>query len=340
MRVLKWMVVGVLALIAGLIVAGLFLPDTAHVERSIVLKARPATVYTVLNGFGQFNKWSPWAGLDPATRYSHEGPLLGVGAKHSWRSEDPNVGAGSQEILEAVPYERIRVRLVFEGFDSENVATYQLRPEGEGTHLTWAYDTQFKGNLLSRYFGLMMDGMLGADYERGLASLKTLVEALPPVDPDLPVQLVETKARPLAYVAGEGPAEQSGPLLAAAHARVAAWFESQGLRAAEAPIAVTRRFDEATRYWQFDAALVPDRADPPAPPAEGPVKLGTSYAGPALQVVHQGPYASMEPTYAALIAFRTAAGLADNGHSWEQYRRVGGDIPEAEWLTDIFWPVK
>lgn len=176
MKLLRNLVLGTLILIALVIVGGFFLPDAAHVERSTVIKASPQVLFRLLNSFDHFNEWSPWAKLDPKTQYTRKGPAEGVGANQAWFSENPNVGSGRQEIIESVPNERIRVRVEFTGFDSDNVSTYTLMPEAEGTRVTWGYDTTFKGNLMGRYFGLLLDRMLGKDYETGLLNLKLLAE--------------------------------------------------------------------------------------------------------------------------------------------------------------------
>jgi effector-binding domain-containing protein/uncharacterized protein YndB with AHSA1/START domain len=340
LRVLKWVLIAVLALIVGVVGVGFVLPDKAHVERSIVVNAKPATVYTVLNGFKQFNKWSPWASLDPRTTYTVEGPLVGAGAKQGWRSEDPAVGAGSQEILEAVPFERIVVKLVFEGFDSDNLATYTLAPQGEGTQLVWAYDSTFKGDLIGRYFGLMLDDMLGPDYEHGLSSLKALVEGLPTDElSKVKAEVLRVDSKPIVYISGAAAADEAGALLGAAYAKLGAHLAAHGLKDAAAPIAITREFNEETHNWRFDAALVVDKADPPGAPEAG-IQTGQTYAGDILRVTHIGPYAAMEPTYAALTTFRTVAGFEDNGDSWEQYVSDPGSTPEAELITQINWPIK
>ncbi|MEQ1439928.1 SRPBCC family protein [Fontimonas sp. SYSU GA230001] len=340
MRLLKWLLIAIVVLIVGAVAVGLVLPDQAHVERSIVIDAKPATVFTVLNGFKQFNKWSPWAALDPRTTYTVEGPLVGPGAKQSWRSEDPSVGAGSQEILEAVPFERIVVKLVFEGFDSDNLAVYTLRPEGEGTRITWSYDSTFKGDLLARYFGLMLDRMLGPDYERGLAELKTLVENLPRDDLSaIRAEVLRVQAQPIVYVSAAAPIDEAAGLLNAAYAKLSAHLAAHGLKQVAPPIAITRAFNEETRNWRFDAALMVDRDDPPGAPESG-IQSGRSYAGDILRVTHVGPYATMETTYGALTAWRTVAGFEDNGDSWEEYVSDPGTTPAAERITRINWPIK
>ncbi|MCB1037598.1 MAG: SRPBCC family protein, partial [Acidobacteria bacterium] len=178
---LKKLLIGLLALVALLVVIGFLLPDDSHVERSTVVNAPACTIYAQLVDFQRFNDWSPWAKLDPETQYTYSGSDWGAGAKMSWTSKNRNVGVGSQEIKSAEPYKEVRVVLDF-GDQGLAHSFYLLTPEGEGTKVTWGFDTSFEGSLIGRYFGLFMDSMVGASYEEGLASLKTLAESLPKTD--------------------------------------------------------------------------------------------------------------------------------------------------------------
>lgn len=175
MRVLKGLFYGVGVLLSLLAVVGLLLPRSAHVERSIQVAASPSTVYGLVDGFSRFNEWSPWAELDPATRYEYSGPQRGVGARMEWHSDDPDVGSGSQQVVFAEPNRSVTSQLTFGGQDPATT-TVLLVPDGSGTKVTWAFDTDFGWNLLGRYFGLLFDGFIGADYEKGLAKLKALAE--------------------------------------------------------------------------------------------------------------------------------------------------------------------
>lgn len=339
MKALKIVIGTILGLIALMVAVGFALPDTAHVERSTVVQARPATAYAVLNGFKQFRKWSPWDGLDPNTQYTTSGPIWGVGAGQAWRGDD-RVGAGSQEIIATEPNQSVTIKLVFEGFDSENTARYLIAPEGEGSRITWSYDSVFNGNLLGRYFGLMMDKMLGADYEKGLAQLKTLLESLPKDDfSGIEPAVVQTTAQPILYIAGSaGPADGAAQL-GAAYGQVMGYMQAHGIQQVAAPLAVTRKYDEATKAWDFDAGIPVDKTEP-APPADGAVKAGQTYAGWVIRATHTGPYEAMEPTYAKLMAFRTAAGFEDNGNSWEQYITDPTTVAPEAIKTHVYWPIK
>lgn len=166
----------VLGVLAALLVAGGFLlPAKIHVERSTVIAASAAAVFGLVNDFRQFNRWSPWAELDPSTRYAFEGPPSGVGARMLWQSDDSNIGSGSQEIIESVPDRLVRTHLDF-GPQGVATASYRLEPVETGTKITWALDADAGNNLPMRYFGLFFDRLVGADYERGLARLRALAE--------------------------------------------------------------------------------------------------------------------------------------------------------------------
>lgn len=168
---------GVLVVLAALIVIiGMLLPSEQHVERSVVVNAAPADVFPLVNDFREFNKWSPWASIDPDTEYEFTGPAAGVGSKMSWVSEHPNVGSGSQEIVDSQLNTSVRSKLMFDGFDTPSYATFTLEQTDGGTRLTWAFDANLD-NLVGRYMGLMMDQWVGADYERGLARLKEMAES-------------------------------------------------------------------------------------------------------------------------------------------------------------------
>ena len=59
MTIIRRVLFALVALVALLLVAGLLLPGSAHVERAITTTASPDTVYGIANGFARFNAWSP-----------------------------------------------------------------------------------------------------------------------------------------------------------------------------------------------------------------------------------------------------------------------------------------
>ncbi len=171
--ILKYLGLAIVVLLA----IAYILPGRVEVERATVIDAPPAEVFELVNGFAHFNRWSPWYERDPEGDYRIEGPERGVGARMVWASDQPDVGAGSQEIIESVPDRLVRTRLDF-GEMGDAKARFEIQPRGEDrTHLVWGFETDLGLNPVSRYFGLMFERWIGPDYEYGLARLKTLAEA-------------------------------------------------------------------------------------------------------------------------------------------------------------------
>lgn len=175
MRIVLWIVGGIGALVVLLCIVALLLPREAAVERSIVIDAQPETIFTLINGFERYNEWSPWADIDPDTRYEYGGPATGVGAWMTWHSDDPNAGSGRQEIISSQPYRSVGIDLSFDGMGTAQTG-FVLEPADGGTSVVWMFHTDFGYNLPMRLMGPFFDRMLGPDYEKGLAKLKEVVE--------------------------------------------------------------------------------------------------------------------------------------------------------------------
>lgn len=333
---MKKVMLFVAGIVALFVAVGLLLPSRAHVERSIVLKASPSTVFTVLDGFAQFQKWSPWADLDPAMKITYSGPAEGVGARMDW-SGNTRAGKGSQEVLESVPYSRIRLKLSF-GDGGDFAATYALAPEGDGTRLTWAFDGDYGGSLLGRYFGLLSERMVGPDFDKGLARLKVLVEALPRGDfSGLQIGVVQTRAEPVAITAGRsgGDRRSIGVALGVAYARLATFINRQGLEQVGPPIAIY--YGEANGTLSFEAAIPVNRGDVAA---KEPVRLGRTYEGRAVRAVYRGPYSGLAAVHRQVLAYLAAAGLKQAGARWEQYVSNPAKTADADLVTHLYYPVE
>ena len=334
---LKKILIGLSILIAAFIGGAFLLPSTHHVERSIVAKATPATVFTVLNSFKQFNKWSPWAEVDPNAKTTYEGPESGIGAKMSW-SGNRDVGTGSQEIVDSQPASKVVVKLTFGDFSGDYRATYLLAPEGEGTKITWGYDGDYGNNVMGRWFGMMSERMLGPDYEKGLAKLKALVEGLPQAQfEDLQITTVDTQATPLLMIAARSPDEQNsiGVALGVGYSKLGGYISTRGLAQVAPPVAIF--YGEAQGALSLDAAIPVDRAD--VQPA-APIRAGRSHAGRALRAVYRGPYSGLGRAREGLLSFAAAAGYVQDGPRWEQYVSDPSKTAAAELVTYLFVPIR
>jgi hypothetical protein len=181
MKILKYIGLGLLAIVlVALVVTVLQSPQT-HLERSVVINAPDSVIFEYVNNYQKFNAWSPWAKIDPQTQYTHEGPDAGIGARMSWISNHPDVGSGSQWIVESIPFTRVRSGMQFGEFEGEFFAQIDIEPTEGGQKVTWHYygdvtSASMTGALMGKFFGMFMDGMLGPQYEDGLKNLKSVAE--------------------------------------------------------------------------------------------------------------------------------------------------------------------
>ena len=167
-----------LLLLILLAVIGLALPSSARVERQIRIEAPVDAVFPHVNSMRSFQAWSPWTNVDAETRYIFEGPERGIGSRMRWYSGDEGIGEGSQEITDSVTNARVETDLVF-GDKGSGTATFVLTPDGDATTVTWQFNTEFGWDLFGRYIGLMLDGMIGVAYDKGLKTLKQRIESDP-----------------------------------------------------------------------------------------------------------------------------------------------------------------
>ncbi|MDX2051232.1 MAG: SRPBCC family protein [Polyangiaceae bacterium] len=170
--------IGGVLVVAILAVCGLAAtkPATFRVERRTVIATPPEAVFPHLEDFHQWAAWSPWEKLDPGMQKTFGGAARGKGATYAWRGND-DVGEGNMTIIESRPNEQLSIRLEFlKPFAATNTTMYTLKPQSNGTEITWAMEgpNSFIGKVMSVF--ISMDAMIGKDFEEGLANLKRLSE--------------------------------------------------------------------------------------------------------------------------------------------------------------------
>jgi len=151
--------------------------DTYTVERSITIAADPAHVYAQVVDFHRWTAWSPWEGLDPAMQRTYSGPEQGVGSAYTWKG-NRKAGEGRMEIVAADEPGSIEVALAFlKPFKSTSRTTFAFVPEDGGTRVTWSMTGPM--TWMTKVMGVFtsMDKLVGPDFEKGLAQLRTISEA-------------------------------------------------------------------------------------------------------------------------------------------------------------------
>lgn len=174
MKALKIIGLIVLALAALLLVGGMLISSKYKVQRTVSIKAAPDKVYALVANPRMWKQWSVWNQRDPGMAIEYSGPESGPGAVWAWKSKSE--GDGRMTFTTAEPPKRVGYDLFFPDFNSTSTGEFRFEPQGDVTQVTWVMDGDMGKNPLMRWFALFMDGMIGKDFESGLANLKALAE--------------------------------------------------------------------------------------------------------------------------------------------------------------------
>jgi Polyketide cyclase / dehydrase and lipid transport len=173
---LKKILIGLAAIVVAFVAFVAMQPSEYRVARSATIAAPAPAVFAQVNDFHNWEGWSPWAKLDPDAKATFEGPNAGTGAVFNWSGND-KVGEGRMTLTESRPAELIRIKLDFvKPMEGTSIAEFAFAPQGDHTAVTWSMSGH--NNFIGRAVCLFvnMDKTLGAEFEKGLANLKAVVE--------------------------------------------------------------------------------------------------------------------------------------------------------------------
>ncbi|GAB3032844.1 SRPBCC family protein [Bowmanella dokdonensis] len=174
MEILKKFIIATLVLVVILVGIGFILPSHFRVERDILIDAPPEKIYAQVVDLQKWQDWGVWFKRDPAMEVRYEGPQGEVGMKSVWSSESQ--GSGEMEVIATEENQRLVYRLYFPDFAMSSTGEIVLTQQDDRTKVLWKDYGEVGANPVHRYFALMMDSMVGPDFEMGLENLKTLVE--------------------------------------------------------------------------------------------------------------------------------------------------------------------
>jgi uncharacterized protein YndB with AHSA1/START domain len=148
----------------------------AHLDARITIHAPAEAVFARMSDLSRFNDWNPFPSMDPTTTSRHEGPAAGLGAVFQY--EGQRLGKGRMEIVAVERLQRIDIAMTFWRGSSVSQAksAFVIREAGGSSEVHWTFDED-RGIGLYLMGKLMFDRMMTGTFTRGLATLKSLVEA-------------------------------------------------------------------------------------------------------------------------------------------------------------------
>jgi carbon monoxide dehydrogenase subunit G len=170
MTMLIWILIAVAAIVVVFLVVVALQPADFRIQRTALIAAPAQAVFAQVNDFRKWQAWSPWEKLDPALKRTYEGDT------YAWVG-NKKVGEGRMTITESRPGELVRIKLeFFKPFAATNTTEFSFKPEGGGTAVTWSMTgrNNFVAKAVSMF--MSMEKMVGGQFEKGLAQMKSIVE--------------------------------------------------------------------------------------------------------------------------------------------------------------------
>ena len=176
---LEVILIALAAIVVVFVVVVSMRPSGFRISRTATISAPAPLVFAQVYDFHKWEAWSPYEKRDPAMKKTHEGTPHGTGAIYTWAGNN-EVGEGRMTITESRPSDLIRIKLEFaKPFKATNTAEFTFKPKGNQTAVSWSMSG--KNNFMFKAVGLFMnmDKMVGGDFEKGPAQMKSVVETAP-----------------------------------------------------------------------------------------------------------------------------------------------------------------
>jgi len=178
MKILKYIGLGLAAIVALALITGLFLPKDYAVSRTVTIQRSNADVFEYARMIRNQEDYSVWWKMDPNQVNTYTGEDGTVGFVAAWKSELDSVGSGEEEIIALEEGKRIGFALRFKEPFESNASSEMLfaSTDSNSTTLTWNFkgDMSYPFNVMQLF--MSMEDMLGNDIEQGLNNVKAILE--------------------------------------------------------------------------------------------------------------------------------------------------------------------
>jgi len=338
MKALKIGGIILLALVVIVLIMAAFAPSEVSVERSTVILAPRPAVFAHVQTFEKRDAWSPWMKLDPNMKLERIGQDGTVGAISKWEGNE-DVGKGQEQFTLITPNERIENTITFlEPWESKSNGWMQLADEKEGTKVTWGMKSPMPFPMGIMALFMDMDGMIGKDFEKGLADLKAIVEKEAANAPtanytinkvDLPVRYFIGVRKTIAMDQIKQEYMENLPKIYEAITKKAIKMEGM-------PCGMFYVWDEESKKTDLAIAI------PVATKAEiAGFETFELPASSGLVIDYYGPYEGTGAAHMALDKYIKDNNLGYEAPAIEQYVTDPEQEPDpAKWLTKVIYHVK
>ncbi len=338
MKILKRVFIFILIVVGIYLIVGAILPAKNIISNSKVIKADKKVVFNLINDLSHWDLWSPWKEKDTAAIMTYSKNTIGKDAFFEWKG-NKEIGEGKITLNESYGNDSIIYTLDFKGQGSAK-GSFIFNSKEDGTEVIWNMDgsAPFYLRVMMKLF---FEGMLKADFEKGLNNIEKVALSLPKEEPvaieteglqgiqDIPATTY------LAYRA-KATKEEISIVIGQSYGKIGAVMAKEKLTMAGAPACIYYKNDP--KEYEFDAVMSIN-AEPKGDIA--PCTLIKWPAQKALVYNYYGSYMELMKAYEIITKHMKENNIIQNGSPLEVYvSDPGVEKDPKKILTKIYIPVK
>jgi len=298
MRIIKFFGILFLVVLTVLALLPVFLPEKAEKSQSILIKARPQTIFHQVNNLRNWRHWSPFELGDTSRKSAYSGPESGKGATDSWTSK--GMRKGSMTILQSNPYSFIQSNLDM-GSTGIALDEWSFKETDSVTEVVWTLKLSKLSYPFGKYFGAFIGSLMQPSQEKGLAKLKEVCEALPE---SVSIEQVILKAQSSVVVVDSTKFAGLALTMAQAFGELNLYMKRSKLEAAGAPFALFYNCDTTTYIKMRIGFPVYDEVK-----SQGKVEYFVRPGGSVAKATYIGPYNKLGDAHLELKQYFSDFGL-------------------------------
>lgn len=178
MKILKRIAFVLIFVLAIILIAGLFIKKEYTISKEVIINKPNDSVFKYIKYLKNQDNYSVWNRKDPKSIKTYSGNDATIGFKSSWDSQDPNIGAGTQEITKIEENRRFNMDIRFKRpIESTSTAFMSTQKTSENsTKVTWSFSGKFDYPVNAIMPLIGVEKMLGNDMQKSLEDLKVILE--------------------------------------------------------------------------------------------------------------------------------------------------------------------
>ena len=334
-KLLRFLVILISIVIAGILVLGLVEPKSVVVLRSTMIKAPKEAVFEQIQYFKNWTNWDPWYKMNPTMKITFAGTDGQPGSSFHWAGGDEKkTGEGTMSNLATTGTNMDYQIDILKPYKVSNKGYINAKDSAGMTKVIWTCNAEMSFPWNAAFAVMNMDKMLGPDFDSGLANMKQYLESrnmaattgIDVKEVDFPEHTYEGIRKAIPWTEIEKLCGDSWETL------------GKGMQSKINGPATGLYFtwDTATKSTDMAAAFPAYDTTKPLPGSTF-IHVG---AAKAYMAVYKGGYSNMMPAHMAIMKQMDAKGLK---HSLvvEEYKVGRHQEPDStKWVTNIYYLVQ